>query len=492
MEKKSDSNKSYKFDLPAHHKSIIKVIGVGGGGGNAASHMYDRGIKDVEFVICNTDMQALNSSAVPDKLQLGVALTGGLGAGGNPETGREAANESIDEIKELFEEHTRMVFITAGMGGGTGTGGAPIIAKEAKDRGILTVAIVTTPLKVEGKEKAVNAFNGIKELKENVDAIIVVSNEKMREIYGNSTITEGFAQADDILTTAAKSIAEIITVPGKWNLDFADVNRMMKDSGIAMIGSATEEGENRAMKAAETALKSPLLNENDIQGTKNILLSISYGTNEPTIDEITEIGEYIISEARVEEHKFKLGLFPDESLDDKLCVTVIATGFGQADDRVKKTKIVELDPKKQFDMFDGDIEMKQSYVSPHEPRLVGKEFEDRKDEPEIEKSEEAGSRFNQSERSVDPGISGDEPFRNEVKKKPEERSKETITKLKDLTNLSMDSDEFKNMVEIPAYVRRKIKLQDISHSSETEVSRYNLNEDDELLGNNKFLHDNVD
>lgn len=502
MENNSNLKKSFKFDLPSHKKPIIKVIGIGGGGGNAVNHMYNKGITDVEFIVCNTDLQDLSSSPIPNKLQIGANLTDGLGAGGNPETGKEAANESIDEINEMFENNIKMVFITAGMGGGTGTGGAPIFAKEAKDKGILTIAIVTTPFKAEGKEKAAIALNGINELKNNVDAIIVVSNEKMREIYGNSTITEGFAYANNILTTAAKSIAEIITVSGIWNVDFADVNTMMKNSGVAMIASATKEGENKAMKAVEAALKSPLLNDNDIRGAKNILVSISYGTQEPTIDEVTdEISEYIRSETGVEVNAFKIGLFADESLGDKLCVTVIATGFGQINETERKIKIIDIDSKKQITMFDNDPEIKNPYIHSHE-QIGGNKYKDEdKDEQITEPDKEVKPLFNHDEefKIVEKSIK-DQPYidttngpeLNTAKKKQEERLKNRVRKLKSLTNLSMDSVEFKNMLDVPAYIRREIKLQDTPHSSETEISRFTLNEDNELLGDNKFWHDKPD
>lgn len=259
---------SYKFELPSHHKSIIKVIGVGGGGSNAVNHMYKQGIKDVEFVVCNTDVQALNSSPVPTKLQIGLNLTDGLGAGANPERGRSAAIESKEEIREFMSNNTRMVFITAGMGGGTGTGAAPVIAKIAKELNVLTVGIVTAPFAFEGKKKRQQAEDGIKELRENCDTMLVIENDKLRMIFGNLGIREAFAQADNVLSTAAKSIAEIITVTSDVNVDFEDVKTVMKDSGAAVMGSSVARGDNRARRAAEESLASPLLNNTNIHGAK--------------------------------------------------------------------------------------------------------------------------------------------------------------------------------------------------------------------------------
>ncbi|MCB0539865.1 MAG: cell division protein FtsZ, partial [Bacteroidetes bacterium] len=265
------------FDLPKEQSSIIKVIGVGGGGSNAVNYMYELGIRGVNYVVCNTDQQALDLSPVPNKIQLGPEMTRGLGAGSRPEIGAQATVESTEEIKELLSKNTRMVFITAGMGGGTGTGGAPVVAQIARDMGILTVAIVTTPFSFEGRRKLTQADEGIEKLKENVDSIIIISNDKIREIYGNLTKSEAFSRADDILSIAAKSISEIITVPGEINVDFADVQFVMSNSGVAIMGEAQAEGENRAMRAVHAAINSPLLNSSNITGSKNILINISSG-----------------------------------------------------------------------------------------------------------------------------------------------------------------------------------------------------------------------
>ncbi|MBD0327733.1 MAG: cell division protein FtsZ, partial [Pyrinomonadaceae bacterium] len=320
---------SYKFDIPTQSKSIIKVIGVGGGGSNAVNHMCGQGIKDVEFVVCNTDAQALKSSNVPNKLQIGVDLTEGLGAGANPERGKQAAIESREQIRELLGNDTKMVFITAGMGGGTGTGAAPVIAKIAKELDILTVVIVTAPFIFEGKKKRDAAERGIKDLSENCDTVLVILNDKLREIFGNLPIRQAFAKADNVLTTAAKSIAEIITVTSYVNVDFEDVKTVMKDSGAAVMGSATTEGENRALRAAEEALSSPLLNNTDIHGAQKILLSIMSGDQaELEMDELTEITEYIQDKAG-EEAEVIFGHGIDSTLGQSIRVTVIATGFAR-------------------------------------------------------------------------------------------------------------------------------------------------------------------
>ena len=278
------------FDAPKQRASIIKVIGVGGGGSNAVTHMYKQGIKGVDFVICNTDSQAMDISAVPNKIQLGKT---GLGAGSIPDVGRLSAEENIEEIKKIIESNTKMLFVTAGMGGGTGTGAAPVIAKLAKEMGILTVGIVTLPFNFEGRKRRLQAEKGIEELKKYVDTLLLISNEKLREIHGNLKISEAFGKADDILTTAAKGIAELITVAGYINVDFEDVKTVMQNSGTAIMGSASAEGNDRARIAVKEALTSPLLNDNKIVGASNILLYISSGKEEITFDEVTEITDYI-------------------------------------------------------------------------------------------------------------------------------------------------------------------------------------------------------
>lgn len=314
------------FDLPQRKAASIKVIGVGGGGSNAVNHMYQQGIKDVEFVVCNTDLQDLQKSPIPTKIQLGDDLTGGRGAGSNPEVGERAAKESMAQIHTLLEDDTQMVFITAGMGGGTGTGAAPIIAEIAKEMGILTVGIVTIPFSFEGKMRYQHAIRGIEALSQNVDSMLIINNETLREKYGNLKITEAFSKADDILTTAAKGIAEIITVNGIVNVDFEDVRTVMHDSGVSIMSSGTSTGENRAYEAIEEALDSPLLNKADIRGAKNILLNFTSGENEVTMDEISIVTHYIIQKAE-RDVNIIFGIVKDNSLQDELSVTLIATGF---------------------------------------------------------------------------------------------------------------------------------------------------------------------
>ncbi|WP_075341109.1 cell division protein FtsZ [Tenacibaculum agarivorans] len=314
------------FDMPKTQSNTIKVIGVGGGGSNAVNYMYNKQIHGVDFVICNTDAQALENSPIPNKIQLGAHLTSGLGAGANPEIGAQAAAESIQEIQQMLNTQTKMVFITAGMGGGTGTGAAPIIAKIAKDMDVLTVGIVTMPFQFEGRMRSKQAQKGIDELRKHVDSLIVINNNKLREVYGNLGFKSGFSKADEVLATAAKGIAEVITHHYKQNIDLHDAKTVLADSGTAIMGSAKESGANRAKNAIVKALDSPLLNDNKITGAKNVLLLIVSGTNEVTLDEIGEINDYIQTEAGYDANII-MGIGEDESLEEGLAVTIVATGF---------------------------------------------------------------------------------------------------------------------------------------------------------------------
>ncbi len=314
------------FDMPKSQSNTIKVIGVGGGGSNAVNHMFQQDIKGVDFVICNTDAQALESSSIPNKIQLGVDLTSGLGAGANPEVGASAAKESIEEIQQMLGAQTKMVFITAGMGGGTGTGAAPIIAKIAKDMDILTVGIVTMPFQFEGRMRSKQAQTGIDTLRSNVDSLIVINNNKLREVYGNLGFKAGFSKADEVLSTAARGIAEVITHHYKQNIDLHDAKTVLSNSGTAIMGSAKESGVNRGKNSIVKALDSPLLNDNKITGAKNVLLLIVSGADEVTIDEIGDINDYIQTEAGYEANII-MGIGEDESLGDAISVTVVATGF---------------------------------------------------------------------------------------------------------------------------------------------------------------------
>jgi cell division protein FtsZ len=320
------NNDIMNFNIPKEESSIIKVIGVGGGGSNAVNHMYRQGIRGVDFVVCNTDQQALDMSPVPKKIALGSSLTEGRGAGAQAEVGRNAAIENLDDVRAVLENNTKMVFITAGMGGGTGTGAAPVIAEVAKELGILTVAIVTIPFQFEGKKRKLQADSGLEELKKHVDTVLVISNDKLREMYGNLKLSEAFDHADDVLTIAAKGIAEIITVEGYVNVDFEDVRTVMTNSGVAIMGSAITSGQDRAIKAVTQALASPLLNDNNIYGARNILLYISSGSEEVTMDEVSEITDYIQEEAGMDADVI-WGNGYDEALGDQLALTIIATGF---------------------------------------------------------------------------------------------------------------------------------------------------------------------
>jgi cell division protein FtsZ len=316
------------FDMPKTQSNTIKVIGVGGGGSNAVNHMYTQQIRGVDFVICNTDAQALENSPVPNKIQLGANLTSGLGAGANPDIGAQAAKESMQEIQQMLNTQTKMVFITAGMGGGTGTGAAPIIAKIAKDMDILTVGIVTMPFAFEGRRRSKQAQEGIDQLRQNVDSLIVINNNKLREVYGNLGFKAGFSKADEVLSTASRGIAEVITHHYKQNIDLHDAKTVLSNSGTAIMGSAKEEGKDRAKTAIVKALDSPLLNDNKITGAKNVLLLIVSGTNEVTLDEIGEINDFIQDEAGYDANII-MGIGEDEELGDAIAVTIVATGFAK-------------------------------------------------------------------------------------------------------------------------------------------------------------------
>jgi cell division protein FtsZ len=549
----SDNMKDYKFDLPKNHKSIIKVIGVGGGGSNAVNHMYNMGIKDVEFVVVNTDAQALQSSPVPLKLQLGAHLTEGLGAGANPEKGRNAAIESREEIRDLLSDNTKMVFITAGMGGGTGTGAAPVIAKIAKDLDILTVGIVTAPFVFEGRKKMQAAQAGIESLRENCDTVLVILNDKLREIYGNLAIRSAFAKADNVLTTAAKSIAEIITVHQDVNVDFEDVKTVMKEAGAAVMGSATDEGDGRAIRAAEKAIASPLLNNVDIRGAQKILLSIMSGEDdELSMDELSEITEYI-QERAGDEAEVIFGQGIDLDLNKSIRVTVIATGFemdkltnaspsGRKEDKLEMAvieKAEEEEVKKVIDLESGKTsrveednvpqpgqtftftfnkpaftpannnkpveEAQKPEVTP-EPFEIEEpiktepifEFVPVKPEPtkvvfELESEEEKKPEMPKAaekEEPAKPQYSND--YYEQVKQKAIQRAHERFERLKGIKTFNQNPEEFKDKLETPAFVRKQVKLADLQHSSERSISRFNLTDENEFLKNNRFLHDNVD
>lgn len=541
--------KDYRFDLPKNQKSIIKVIGVGGGGSNAVNHMYAQGIKDVEFVVVNTDAQALKSSPVPLRLQLGANLTEGLGAGANPEQGRNAAIESQEEIRELLADNTKMVFITAGMGGGTGTGAAPVVAKIAKDLNILTVGIVTAPFMFEGKKKMAVAQSGIESLRENCDTVLVILNDKLREIYGNLAIRTAFSKADDILTTAAKSIAEIITIHQDVNVDFEDVKTVMKDAGAAVMGSSTEEGEGRAIRAAGAAISSPLLNNVDIKGAQKILLSIMSGEDEElSMDELSEITEYIQEKAG-DNAEVIFGQGIDPELGKAIRVTVIATGFEMdklsdkpraiqnsapisafaspiastpvATPDVVKT-VINLDSGKSQQVKEEPIAGGSTFTFslpkapapapvPMKPVVEEKEefdfsfvpVQEDKPQPKSEASEPEKIVFQLDDEPVKkveslPKTSEPVPqvfandYYEQMKQKAIQRAHERFEKLKGNRVYNPSPDELKEKMNVPAYQRKNVILNEPQHSSEPAISKYNLNDENEILGNNRFLHDNVD
>lgn len=577
---------TYAFDLPSHHKSIIKVIGVGGGGSNAVNHMFNSGIKDVEFVICNTDSQALQSSPVVNKLQIGIDLTKGLGAGANPEKGRNAAIESKEDIREMLSEDTKMVFVTAGMGGGTGTGAAPVIAQVAKELDILTVGIVTAPFGFEGRKKMNQANEGIRLLKQHCDTVLVVLNDKIKDMFGNLAISEAFGQADNVLTTAAKGIAEIITVPGYVNVDFEDVKTVMKDAGAAVMGSARASGESRGRRAAEMALNSPLLNNQNILGAEKILLSIMSGEDaELQMDELADITDYM-QEFAGDEAEVIFGHGVDSSLGENISVTVIATGFASDEDmqlkmrkdpklnsmdllkaeiqqevemedkdEVKK-KVFDLESSReinQFTLFDrpqvrktveeqDEEEMSSSSRTRFERPQIESGFEDFEfemdddldEEPEESPAERSSFTFEfekpeprdfqgddegdeddgddflvelGQQYQIEPEPEDEDPVLDELvqgsaipisrkvelmeERRIREEKIEAAKKARQQQEY-MNTESFKEKWDVPAYERKKVKLREVPHSSERNISKFNLTDDNQILGNNKFLHDNVD
>ncbi len=490
---------NYKFELPSgSRKPIIKVIGVGGGGSNAVNYMYQQGIQDVEFIVCNTDVQALKTSPIEHKLQIGTLLTVGLGAGTNPEMGKQSAMEDKERIRESLQE-TKMLFITAGMGGGTGTGAAPVIAKIAKEMDILTVGIVTMPFTFEGRKKVSLAEEGIAELKQYCDTVIVILNDKIREIYGNLNLSEAFSKADDILTVAAKSIAEIITKPGFINIDFQDVNMVMNGAGSAVMGSSMFAGANKAIKAAEAALHSPLLNNTSITGAKKILVSITATAQGLSLDDYGIINDYL-QDAAGYEALLKCGVSIDDSLGDNIRVTVIATGFDSIKaigDKVSEKTVIDLDSSKTMPASKPTI--LNIPTANQEPIFVPQNgIIDVNERNRIEI--DVRSRQNNTQNSPlfsqehEKAIVTDYQKIDEDKKKKQQELQEIrITKLSETSVFSnMTPEEYRDRLEIPAYIRNKQKLYEQPHSSERIVSKFSLNEDGDVLGNNKFLHDNVD
>ncbi|HUX96651.1 MAG TPA: cell division protein FtsZ [Bacteroidales bacterium] len=488
------------FDLPVERSSIIKVLGIGGGGNNAVNHMFEKGIRDVNFVVCNTDHQALTKSQIPVKVQIGEALTEGRGAGSKPEIGRQAAIENIDDVMEALSGNTKMVFITTGMGGGTGTGATPVIAKACKEAGLLTIAVVTIPFKSEGKVRIMQAIDGVNDLKDHVDSLLVINNEKLREIYGNQPVSTAFAKADDILATAVKGIAEIITVTGYINVDFADVETVMKNSGVAIMGMGKAAGETRAVKAIENALASPLLNSNDITGASSILINISSGSgdHEITMDELGEITDYMYDVAS-DDALIIRGLSKDESLNEEISVTVIATGFEsnsifqpyKRKDSKQKVELMPnanpiprgIIPQTSSDVFSVREKGKKSVV---------RDMED-ESQREIDFNLERAEHLNDARK-----------HRSSESENENEKPETTLKKVKHMQKLlqkeGLSNKTMKENIDtfedVPAYIRRNMSLGAEGNASESKLSKFTLTsgDDDEpvLRENNAYLNDNVD
>ncbi len=496
------SEELMNFDMPESESSIIKVIGVGGGGSNAVNYMYGLGIKDVNFVVCNTDAQALASSPVPVKIQLGESLTEGRGAGNRPEKGRESAIENLEDVVKVLGSNTKMVFVTAGMGGGTGTGAAPIIAKTAKEMGILTVGIVTIPFRFEGKLRINQALDGIAEMERNVDSLLIINNERLREMFGDLKLSNAFSKADDVLATAAKGIAEIITVHGYINVDFADVETVMKDSGVAIMGSAYAEGEKRAIDAIQASLESPLLNNNEIKGARNILLNITSGEEEITMDEVGEITDYV-QDMVGKSASIIWGTGSTAELGKQVCVTIIATGFvsDQLIEHRQNKKEVEitrfsLDEEGHVvnisDKGASTDSSVKSVAGDGEGRVIDFEVierqkQDRIDQyyqPVVPQSRKAEVEH-YNPRNIDfieEGLSaaGGSYYKTQ------------------LSQEEMEDERFIEEIEnVPAYKRRKMQIENNKRvSQEKKVSRFSLSEDSKngprISRDNPYLHDNVD
>lgn len=539
----------FEFNLPKNRSSIIKVIGVGGGGGNAINYMFENGIEGVDFVVCNTDSQALEASPVPTKIQLGTELTEGLGAGSNPEMGRKAAEESIDKVKELLDANTKMLFITAGMGGGTGTGAAPIIAEVAKEKDILTVGVVTIPFSTEGGNRHQYAIEGLKELRRNVDTLLVINNDKLIEIYGDLTFTQAFAKANEVLNTATKGIAEVISQHLLVNIDLNDARRVLENSGTAVMGQATASGENRAIEAVKGALDSPLLNDNNIKGAKQVLLKIVTGAGEEEIRmlELADIKKKIQEAAGCEVNIIE-GIGIDPELNGEVCVTVIATGFNVK--VIKDDVTVTLDGEKTIDdvlqeelmqeeiqlekkeeevqqtIFDSTDEAVEEVKETEEESVHEVEMNTQHEEKEImEIAAENEIELDLEPQKVVVSLDDDVALPDEliptlkmeedvaVEQEIEEainESEEMPLQQDVLTNKSREREDrlktismklrtpsgLTSLEDEPAYKRDNVELEETPHSSESEVSKYTLSEGEdnktEIKPNNSFLHDNVD
>ena len=521
-----------EFNAPKSRSSIIKVIGVGGGGSNALNHMHKLGINGVDFILCNTDAQSLDCSPIPNKVQLGNS---GLGAGAIPSVAREAALAKAEEIKSMLESNTKMVFITAGMGGGTGTGAAPVIAAIAKELGILTVGIVTLPFAFEGRKRKIQAENGIAELREYVDTLLVICNDKLRQLYGNLKLSEAFSHADNVLATAAKGIAEIITETGYINVDFEDVRTVMKESGVAIMGNATAEGENRAQKVISEALASPLLNDNDIKGASNILLYISSGTEEEILmDEITEITDYI-QDAAGQTAEIIWGNGFDKNLGKKISVTLVATGFSRKDNVntgmempskkvihdllgakteqtiTKNTAKLDTDPTQEIKLIRknevaepkvnmGSISTanEPSKTSDASPKIHRLYDQDDTDDNETKTGDSVVINLEKTKKDI-PKVQHqpktERSINTEEKGLMSDRYDARVKKLRGYSFIDTQ-ESLDNFEKEPAYIRKAVHLKEVQPSSESHISRYSLFDDNasgpEIRPNNSFLHDNVD
>ena len=464
---KTEIDTNFSFDLPKNRSNVMKVMGIGGGGSNAVNYMYKQGIKGVDFVVCNTDSQALEESPVPNKIQLGANLTEGLGAGANPEIGKLAALESYEELKNLLETQTKMLFITAGMGGGTGTGAAPIIAEMAKEFDILTVGIVTIPFSFEGKNRESQAVKGLEKLKRSVDSLIIINNNKLREVYGNLGFKEGFSKADEVLATAAKGVAQVITHHYTQNIDLKDAKTVLSNSGTAIMGSSTASGSNRANEAVIQALDSPLLNDNKIEGSKNVLLLIVSGAEEITIDEIGEINEYIQNETG-NSANIIMGVGEDLDLGNKISVTVIATGFGDE----KQNSLVSSETKKVIYSLDQD--------HPFEQKILDEETTLSEEKDEINKNHEILAK-DSNQKKIDSEI-------NEILRNID-ISYEVLDPGLDI----IDTDDT-NTSDIEL---SDIELNDIEYVTPDEEQYFEINEEKSeisfgLFSNDNFEHNNSD
>ncbi|MBK9448833.1 MAG: cell division protein FtsZ [Bacteroidetes bacterium] len=488
---------SIEFQMPKNRNSIIKVIGVGGGGGNAVNNMFRKGIKGVDFIVCNTDVQALDMSPVPNKIRLGANQTEGLGAGANPELGRLSAIESLEQIREVLKTNTKMVFVTAGMGGGTGTGAAPVIAGLAKEMGILTVAIVTTPFRFEGKKRMGQAYAGIKALEAAVDTIVTINNDNLTEVFGkNVTMKQAFEEADTVLCDAAKGIAEIITNEGYINVDFADVNTIMKDGGTALMGTATYSGEDRAIRAAEDAISSPMLDNVNIHGSRGILVNITAAAESLRLDETTTIVEYI-QEAAGDNADIIFGTVYDDNMGDLLSVTVIATGFDN--EKRSFTGANQGQPNKQVLDINAPVQPKPQ-PKPEERKPVNNledfsitsspafTFELENTKPPV--TPVTPVQANLFEERLPP-VHREEPPRSLKETELEER----MRKLRSTDYNYHNPESLKGMEDMPAYLRKSVNLQE-EQRGEPKLSKLSLEDVDEtrftLSDNNTYLHDNVD